>query len=89
MTARSRALSWRERFRAEIAYVDSNWHRLLEEYPDRSLVIEGDQIVRVFDSLEELMEACAEDEKLRQSFVCSTHKLPPIPPQRPVIVPRA
>ena len=85
----SKRLSLRERFPAEIAYVDSNWDRLVKDYPDKSLVIKGNDVVQVFDTIADLVEAWAEDEELRQSFICGTEKAPPFCPPRPGIVPRA
>ena len=84
-----RTLSIRERFPAEITYVQSNWDRLVEKYPDKSIVIKGNEVVRVFDTINEFMDAWQENEELRQSFICGTKKLPPSHPPRPLFVSRA
>ena len=81
--------SLRKRFPAETSYVDANWDWLTGKYPNRSLVIEGEKVIRVFETIEELIEAWVNEEALRRSFICSTHKLPPLHPLRPLIVPRA
>ena len=76
----------KERFPIEIAYVDSNWEQLVKDYPDKLLVIEGNQVVRAVGirtrSVGEWL-----GEEFRQSFICSTEKPPVFCPPRPGIIP--
>ena len=82
----SKTPSLEDRFPTEIAYVKANRKRLAKEYPDKSLVIRGVEVVQVFDTIDELVDAWATDEELRQSFICGTETTPIFCPPRPMIV---
>ena len=69
-----------ERFPVEAAYWRDNCERLADEYPDKWLIINGEQVTGVFDTGDDFAEVEVRDPEAVEGLLCFTCKEPVVVP---------
>ena len=72
--ARNETPTLAERFPIETAYWEANSERLAEDFPNKLLVIQGQDVKKVFETAKELVEAETEDQEATVGLLCVTSR---------------
>lgn len=67
-----------ERFPNELAFWHAHQGELINRYPGKFLIIRGEAVSRVLNTLEDLIVAEQEELNADPGLVCSTHSVEPV-----------
>ena len=69
----------------EVAFWEANSEMLAEQYPDKYLIVCGEEVAKVFDTVDELMNEAKEYLAANPGILCFTSKKPAFSPYSQVV----